>query len=146
MAHYDRDETLKRIQQAFEVQRRALQALEEAMLQSFEASQSSQSRDGDHRLLSVQEVCEQLGMGRSWVYNQIRSGELPSVQLGGTVKIKHEDLEEYIQRHHSPSSFKAGKEGWLLLEKLAGAALAKRLLDGYQIMWIIHTCILSTLV
>jgi len=37
MAHYDRDETLKRIQQAFEVQRRALQALEEAMLQSFEA-------------------------------------------------------------------------------------------------------------
>src|SRR5215216_263851 len=142
MTHDDRDETLKRIQQAFEVQRRALQALEEAILQGFE----KQSRDGDHRLLSVQEVCEQLGMGRSWVYNQIRSGELPSVQLGGTVKIKHEDLEEYIQRHHSPSSFKAGKEGWLLLEKLAGAALAKRLLDGYQIMWIIHTCILSTLV
>ena len=106
MAHYDRDETLNRIQQAFEVQRRALQALEEAILQGFE----KHSRDGDNRLLSVQEVCEQLGMGRSWVYNQIRSGELPSVQLGGTVKIKHEDLEEYIQRHHSHSSFKAGKE------------------------------------
>ncbi len=106
MAHYDRDETLNRIQQAFEVQRRALQALEEAILQGFE----KHSRDGDNRLLSVQEVSEQLGMGRSWVYNQIRSGELPSVQLGGTVKIKHEDLEEYIQRHHSHSSFKAGKE------------------------------------
>ena len=107
MAHDDRDETLKRIQQAFEVQRRALQALEEAMLQGFER----QSRDGDHRLLSVQEVSEQLGMGRSWVYNQIRSGELPSVQLGGTVKIKREDLEQYIQRHHhSSSSFKAGEE------------------------------------
>ena len=106
MAYDDRDETLKRIQQAFEVQRHALQALEEAIVRGFEM----QSRDGSHRLLSVQEVSEQLGMGRSWVYNQIRSGELPSVQLGGTVKIKREDLEQYIQKHHRSSSFKAGDE------------------------------------
>ena len=107
MAHDDRDETLKRIQQAFEVQRRAFQAIEAAVLEGFE----KQSQDSNHRLLSVQEVSEQLGMGRSWVYNQIRSGELPSVQLGGTVKIKREDLEQYIQRHHhSSSSFKAGEE------------------------------------
>jgi excisionase family DNA binding protein len=106
MANSDRDETLKRIQQAFEIQRRALQALEEAILQGLE----QQSRDGNHRLLSVQEVSERLGMGRSWVYNQIRSGELPSVQLGGTVKIKREDLEQYIQSHHRSSSFKAGEE------------------------------------
>ena len=106
MTHYDRNETLKRIQQAFEVQRRALQALEEAILQGFE----QQSRDGDARLLSVQEVSEELGMGRSWVYNQIRSGELPSVQLGGTVKIKRQDLEGYIQRQHRSSSFKVGEQ------------------------------------
>ena len=106
MTYNDRDEALKRIQQAFEVQRRALQNLEEAILQGF----ASQSPSDGHRLLSVQEVCKQLGMGRSWVYNQIRSGELPSVQLGGTVKIKREDLEQYIQRHHSSSSFNAGEE------------------------------------
>jgi excisionase family DNA binding protein len=106
MAYNDRDEALKRIQQAFEVQRRALQTLEEAILQGI----ASQSPDGGHRLLSVQEVGEQLGMGRSWVYNQIRSGELPSVQLGGTVKIKREDLEQYIQRQHRSSSFKVGEE------------------------------------
>src|SRR5829696_8430037 len=35
------------------------------------------------RLLSVQEVGELLGMGRSWVYQQIRSGEMPSAHLGG---------------------------------------------------------------
>ena len=100
MAHDDRDETLKRIQQAFEVQRRALQALEEAVLQGFE----QQSLDGSHRLLSVQEVSEQLGIGRSWVYNQIKSGELPSVQLGGTVKIKREDLEGYLEgQRYQPS-------------------------------------------
>jgi excisionase family DNA binding protein len=51
------------------------------------------------QLLSVSEVGELLGMGRSWVYQQIRSGEIPSVQLRGSVKVKREDLEEYIQRH-----------------------------------------------
>lgn len=51
------------------------------------------------QLLSVQEVGELLGMGRSWVYNQIKSGELPSVQLGGSLKVKREDLEEYIENH-----------------------------------------------
>ncbi len=57
------------------------------------------------QLLSVPEVGELLGMGRSWVYQQIRSGEIPSVHLGGSVKVKREDLEEYIQkrRHFSPS-------------------------------------------
>jgi excisionase family DNA binding protein len=48
------------------------------------------------QLLSVSEVGELLGMGRSWVYQQIKSGQLPSVKLRGAVKVKREDLEEYI--------------------------------------------------
>ena len=51
------------------------------------------------QLLSVSETGELLGMGKSWVYNQIKSGEIPSVQLGGSVKIKREDLEDYIEKH-----------------------------------------------
>jgi excisionase family DNA binding protein len=51
------------------------------------------------QLLSVPEVSELLGMGRSWVYQQIRSGEIPSVHLGGSVKVKREDLEQYIEKH-----------------------------------------------
>ena len=38
-----------------------------------------------------------LEMGRSLVYQQIKSGEMPSVQLKGSVKVKREDLEEYIE-------------------------------------------------
>jgi excisionase family DNA binding protein len=49
------------------------------------------------QLLSVSEVGELLGMGRSWVYKQIKSGQMPSVQLGGSVKVKREDLEDYIE-------------------------------------------------
>src|SRR5919206_442721 len=52
------------------------------------------------RLLSIPEVSEVLGMGRSWVYQQIRSGQMPSIQLGGSIKVRREDLEEYIQKHH----------------------------------------------
>ncbi len=51
------------------------------------------------QLLSVQEVSELLSIGRSWVYQQIRSGEMPSVHLGGSVKVKREDLEQYIEKH-----------------------------------------------
>jgi excisionase family DNA binding protein len=49
------------------------------------------------QLLSVQEVGGLLGMGRSWVYEQIKSGELAGVHLGGSVKVRREDLERYIE-------------------------------------------------
>src|ERR687885_1629611 len=51
------------------------------------------------RLLAIPEVSEVLGMGRSWVYQQIRSGQMPSIHLGGSVKVRREDLEEYIHKH-----------------------------------------------
>ena len=49
------------------------------------------------QLLSVAEVGELLGMGRSWIYQQIKSGDLPGVHLGGSVKVKREDLERFIE-------------------------------------------------
>ena len=65
------------------------------------------------QLLSVSEVGELLGMGRSWVYQQIKSGQIPSVQLGGSVKVKREDLEEYIQNHRRQASRGAGNTQYL---------------------------------
>ena len=56
----------------------------------------------DLQLLSVPEVAEVLGMGRSWVYQQIRSEEMPSVHLGGTVKVRRKDLQEYVERRSRP--------------------------------------------
>lgn len=59
---------------------------------------------GDQRLLAVGEVCEALGMGKSWVYKRIRSGEIPSVKLGGSVKVMSADLQEFLSKHrrHKP--------------------------------------------
>ena len=51
------------------------------------------------QLLSVEEVCEVLGMGKSWVYRKIRSGEIPSVKLGGAIKVNRADLDGYLKNH-----------------------------------------------
>lgn len=53
--------------------------------------------DGRTQLLTVEDVCEELGMGRSWVYRRIRSGEIPSIRLGRALKVKQADLVEYVE-------------------------------------------------
>ena len=56
-------------------------------------------------LLSITDVCQELGMGKSWVYRRIQSGEIPSVKLGRIVKVRREDLEEYLEaQHYHPGS------------------------------------------
>ena len=49
-------------------------------------------------LLSITQVCQELGMSKSWVYHRIKSGEIPSVRLGRKLKVKREDLEQYLER------------------------------------------------
>ena len=48
-------------------------------------------------LLSLSEVCEELGMSKSWVYRKVRSGEIPSIKLGHNIKVKREHLEAYLK-------------------------------------------------
>jgi len=93
----NRDEMLRRIQEAFQTHRRALDELEEAILDGFRQQQPSEE-DGQ-QLLTVQQVCQELGVGRSWVYQRINSGEIPSVQMGGNLRVKREDLQGYIAKH-----------------------------------------------
>ncbi len=69
---------------------------EEALTgESFVRPESPKGLD----LLSIPEVCQELDMGKSWVYRQIKSGELPSVKLGRSIKIKRQDLEDYLESH-----------------------------------------------
>ena len=42
-------------------------------------------------------------MGKSWTYRRIKSGEIPSVKLGRSIKVKRQDLEEYLEsRRYQP--------------------------------------------
>src|SRR4028119_577908 len=95
------DRQQQRLKQTFEALRQSLEEAESALIEYEETLDEDstvrpQSRRG-LELLSIPEVCQELGMGKSWVYKRIRSGELPSVKLGRNIKVRREDLEGYLE-------------------------------------------------
>ena len=106
-----------RLEQAFEELRRALEVAESALLEYEEPIREEQApvrsrqqhQEGGLNLLSIPEVCQELGMGKSWVYQRLRSGEIPSLKLGKIIKVRREDLEGYLKNQYNPAS--SGEEG-----------------------------------
>jgi excisionase family DNA binding protein len=109
----DHEGSLKQLKEALQAHHKALEQLESALLK-FEQSISGEATlrpqlEGEQRggqLLSIPQLCQELGMGKSWLYRRLRSGEIPSVRLGRTIKVRRDELEEYLQRHH----YRAGQE------------------------------------
>ena len=104
----DRDRSLHQLRQTLRAHREALEELESALLQfeesvDGEVQERPQERQG-FDLLSIPELCQELGMGKSWVYRRLRSGEIPSMKLGRSIKVKRADLEQYLEKHrYQPS-------------------------------------------
>jgi excisionase family DNA binding protein len=102
--------TLKRLKAALQAHQQALEELESALLE-FEESlfeeatlrPQEQEQRGGVQLLSIPQLCQELGMGKSWVYRRLRSGEIPSVRLGRSIKVRRDDLEEYLEKHRYPA-------------------------------------------
>ena len=98
---------LQRLKQALDGHRQALEGLESTLLEfeealTGEASVRPESRKGLD-LLSIPQICQELGMGKSWVYRRLKSGEIPSIKLGHNIKIKREELEQYLEsQRHQP--------------------------------------------
>jgi excisionase family DNA binding protein len=110
---------LRNLRQALSTCRRALEEFESA-LQEFEEvpdekeKAPSSSLNGQNlRLHSLPEVCQELGEERTVVHRRLRNGEIPSLKLGRTFKVRHPDLKEYIsgQRGHHPPGEKNGFAG-----------------------------------
>ena len=104
----DRDGSLRRLKQALQAHREALEELETVLLEfeeSFSGEVQERPQEGQGLgLISIPELCQELGMGKSWVYRRLRSGEIPSVKLGRSIKVKRADLEEYLEKHrYQPS-------------------------------------------
>ena len=49
------------------------------------------------RLLTVVEVAKLLGIGRSKVYELLYAGELKSVKIGGSRRVRYTDLGDYVR-------------------------------------------------
>ena len=93
---------LGRLKRALTMHRHALEELESALLEFEEAVEGEvpdRPESRDLELLSIAQVCQRLDMGKSWVYRRIHEGEIPSVRLGRTIKIRRDDLENYLEEH-----------------------------------------------
>jgi excisionase family DNA binding protein len=101
---------LEPLLQALESHHRSLEELESALIEFEEilsgrderperpqANHDGEGGGGGLDLLSITDVCQELGMGKSWVYRHIQSGEIPSVKLGRNIKVRREDLEGYLE-------------------------------------------------
>ena len=51
----------------------------------------------DRKLLTVNETCKQLGLGRTKVYELISSGMLRTVQIGNARRVVGESVDELIK-------------------------------------------------
>jgi excisionase family DNA binding protein len=52
----------------------------------------------DRLLLRPAETAEAIGISRSRAYELIASGEIPSIRVGGSVRVPVDQLREWIQR------------------------------------------------
>jgi excisionase family DNA binding protein len=104
----DHERALKQLKEALRTHHQALEKLESALLEfeqsiSGEATLRSQEEWHGVQLLSIPQLCQELGMGRSWIYRRLRSGEIPSVRLGRTIKVRRDELEQYLESHRYPA-------------------------------------------
>ena len=99
-------QALDNLRQALEETESVLLELDETFFEQEEEEEHvrrTPERSGQD-LFSVMEVCQKLGMGKSWVHRKIKSGEIPSIRLGNNIKVRRKDLEEYLEGHrqHPP--------------------------------------------
>jgi excisionase family DNA binding protein len=111
----------QRLKQHFEALRQALEDAESALLELeqtlFEEKKHvrgpQEPRGQEEDLLSILEVCQQIGMSKSWVHHRIKSGEIPSIRLGNNIKVRRKELQEYLEssRYHPPDEDQESARG-----------------------------------
>jgi excisionase family DNA binding protein len=106
----EREHTLEQLKEALGTYRQALEQLESALVELEESitgeatlRPQEEGQRGGVQLLSIAQLCQELGMGKTWVYRRLRSGEIPSVRLGRSVKVRRQDLDEYLEKHLYPA-------------------------------------------
>jgi hypothetical protein len=80
----DHQRSFEQLKEALQAHHQALEKLESALVEfeqsiSGEAALRSQQEQqrGSVQLLSIPQLCQELGMGKSWIYRRLCSGEIP---------------------------------------------------------------------
>ena len=53
----------------------------------------------EEKLLSVDDICEYLGIGRDTIYKWISAKQLPAYRLGRLWKFKKTEVDKWIERY-----------------------------------------------
>ena len=112
-------QALESLRQVLEYHRHSLEELESALIEFEETLSGREQRPERPQaqqqggvgeavresldLLSITDVCQELGMSKGWVYRRIQSGEIPSVKLGRNIKVRRGDLEGYLENQRRPA-------------------------------------------
>jgi excisionase family DNA binding protein len=59
------------------------------------------TQHSDRMLYSPTEVAIQINFGRTRVYELIKSGQIPSIQVDGRTRVRHKDLAAWIEARAS---------------------------------------------
>jgi len=59
----------------------------------------SKSRSSDLQLYTAIEIAERMKVSRSFAYQLMRSGEITTVRIGRAIRVRKDDLTEYILKH-----------------------------------------------
>ena len=62
-----------------------------------DAARSPPHRNASRLAYSIDEFCEEAGLGRSFVYQEIRAGNLKARKAGRRTLILHDDGERYLR-------------------------------------------------
>lgn len=69
------------------------------------------------RLLRIPEVMARLGVSRSFVYRAIEQQLIPSVRIGGIVRVPEAELEAYLKRRTRRPKGAGGKDDGAVAEE-----------------------------
>lgn len=86
-------------------------------------------------LLSPDDVCEILGVRKSWLYDAVQAGEIPHVRLKKRLRFRRSDIESYIDARvrvgrepmNGSASADAAPVGLTLVEGVVAAGAQVRL-------------------
>lgn len=70
----------------------------------------------------ISQACEATGMGRSFIYQEISEGRIPTFKIGTRTLIAADDLKTWLNSYRSSSSNVADPEGSEKRASLGGAS------------------------
>lgn len=59
--------------------------------------------DNEQEFISLNELQEILGIGRTKAYDLVTSGDLPAVRIGRSIRISKQDLTDWLERQRYQS-------------------------------------------